>query len=823
MASKQECFDAVRAEFAKKSESDPSFKFSEAEIRSIVDEIRNVRSRIFEQGRPLAGAEFREKVMNLLNERRYRQAAERREFVENLTKRYKNVSYATQEAFANDPVEAVRGLLVGGTTRLSKGGNLSVAASANAQHAEWIHNLFHGLKEKGLDEVVQKGLLDREIAVELGEMRKGGKEGLGGSKEALDAAKVIKSVNDQVLRAKQLSGSSVRALDGYITRQIHDQAKLKAATMEQWMADTLPLLDQERTFGDFSGDKVHDLMASSYRDILSGSKEGQVGSTFNVGKKLSQARSLHFKDGAAWMEYKKLYGTDKSLLEQIFLDFGRQSKQVALMERLGTNPEQGFIDLKRGLYDAHKSNPALVDSLKQSEKSLQNTFDTVMGFSDAPGTSLLARAGQVARTWQAMSKLGGAVLSSMPDVVNAASMLRSGQGKGLLEAMSGLVPDYLGNFASKAERQKWAGRLNVYLDDLRGEVFSKFGAESAAPGAFSKMQRFYYKINPLGAHVDAAKIATAKQFAMSLADHAGTAFESLPARVKADLERYGFNSSEWSTLGQAVETFEGNSFMTPEGVDSIDASKFGGEKAKRDAKLKLLTYLNDYADIGSTTPGTRQKAFLLQGTPDEGLGILLRTVAQFKAVPLMTLNTAERVLMSNPETRPTSRVEAMKKGDIWGMTQLMVWSTGLGYLSLSAKDAMNGKTPRDPSQLKTWSEAMVRGGSLGLYGDFLLGEFSAVRTPIDALAGPTFSEFGNVLELASKVRAGDVKASEAFRLTMNNVPFANLLYTKGALDHFVLHQVNETLSPGYLRRMESRAREQGQSYFPGMRPTERFR
>ena len=51
------------------------------------------------------------------------------------------------------------------------------------------------------------------------------------------------------------------------------------------------------------------------------------------------------------------------------------------------------------------------------------------------------------------------------------------------------------------------------------------------------------------------------------------------------------------------------------------------------------------------------------------------------------------------------------------------------------------------------------------------------------------------------------------RTLKSNLPGANLLYTKAALDYLIFFQLQEWASPGYLRRVERRMkRENNQSF-----------
>ena len=50
-------------------------------------------------------------------------------------------------------------------------------------------------------------------------------------------------------------------------------------------------------------------------------------------------------------------------------------------------------------------------------------------------------------------------------------------------------------------------------------------------------------------------------------------------------------------------------------------------------------------------------------------------------------------------------------------------------------------------------------------------------------------------------------------LLKGNIPFANLFYTKEAMNYLVWYQLQETINPGYLRRMERRAKNQNDQTF----------
>jgi hypothetical protein len=149
-----------------------------------------------------------------------------------------------------------------------------------------------------------------------------------------------------------------------------------------------------------------------------------------------------------------------------------------------------------------------------------------------------------------------------------------------------------------------------------------------------------------------------------------------------------------------------------------------------------------------------------------------------------------------------------------GLAKMLSTMTALGYLSMTAKDLVNNKTPRDPTDPRTWAAAFVQGGGAGLYGDFLFGEANRFGGGIiSTAAGPTAGDISRLHDLYNRVKNGDDVAGQAFKLLVSNTPGNNVFYLKGLLDYMIVHQVQESLNPGYLRRMESRLMRENEQHY----------
>lgn len=825
---KIECFDEILKELGE--------KVSGVDVRSVIKELQRIRSRT--KSKDFSSAEFRTRALEFLQNRRLAQINARREYVENLLKAQKRVAFYSQRAFDKDPVEGVMAILTG-TSRYSNSGNFSVDRIHKSVSAKIANNLVMGLEKHGLLDAVRTGGLDKQIMQELWEMQPGGRPGVSGSEEAIKAASVLKAAQSQMLEALRKSGANVGEIPGYIMKQSHDRLRVKEAGFEKWYADIKDRLDidkieAQRAYGRLDDQESFDeYMREVYNDIVFGRNEKATaegvadelltvfGKNENLGRKLAKSRKLHFKSAESFYEYNQMYGR-RNLFDSIVASIRQTARSAALMHHFGTNPRASFeADIVR-LKKLYADDEKVFQKLNTKIETLRRRFDEVEGVTSVPGQSMMARTGRNLRILQNLTKLGGSVISAVADWQAAASTLKAANGKNLLSNYATVTTEFLGKFP-KGQRREVARKLGLFIDDLLGETYSRFGSDDSGPGLLSKSQRIFFKLNGLEFQTSAAKTAIARQLSMELAEESVKTFDQLSKHMQANLKRYGIHADEWNLLQRAVD----EDMMVPEKIAEIPEDFFpGGSKQRHELELKLLTYFQDQADMGSPTPGARQRAMLTMGRPeDDWLGQVVRFVAQFKSFPLTVASVAERILLSNPDTMPRNLKEAIveRKGDIWSLTQFIVGTTVLGYIGMSAKDIAAGREPRDPNSVETWNEAMLRGGALGLYGDFLFSEYDKHRgrTLIGQAAGPFFSDLEDGAELFSKAIRGDAKAYEAVKFFQRQIPGQNLFYAKAALDYLIMFRINEALNPGYLRRMEQRAKQDNREFI--LRPTEAVR
>jgi hypothetical protein len=343
------CIDAVRKQLEKSD-----LKFSEKDVKAIHDELSKMRSKIFAKGESANGPEFMKKAMDMIQERRFQAAEARRAALINTIARNQNLAFAKDPAFAKSKYKAVLAALDGRNPGYAKNGKLSVDGSRAAMKDRLTNMLVTRLEQEGLLPMMEKGMMDKDIMVELFNVRDGKASGASGNPHAAKAAEIISGVNKEIVARLRSMGSSIREVVGYIARQSHDAEKIVAAGFEDWKAHILERLDIDKTFGNMSPAEIHERMGEVFNEIKSGSYGKDIsaentadqfltvrGLSGDVGKRTARSRSLHFKDGNAFFEYNEKFGRG-NLMEATFRAIDKQSRNYALMKQFGTNPEGGF-------------------------------------------------------------------------------------------------------------------------------------------------------------------------------------------------------------------------------------------------------------------------------------------------------------------------------------------------------------------------------------------------------------------------------------------------------------------------------------------------
>lgn len=817
------------------------------EIGSLLDQLRRQVKGLRGMARTAADAIRAEDVANTLqtdamkaadelaNNLQMAAVIEKRNAALNINARLKATSYLNQFRAAKLDFEGFRGLLVG-TERKRAGGRISVDAEQKQFRGEWLGGLIADLEKGDLMTQFTSGEFDRDIYAAMWNLGKN-KDVSKLPPEAVEIAKVLEKYQTDARNTRNRFGAWIRDLNGYITRQSHDMFKIRDAGEQAFKDYVLPRLDMQRSLRDFEG-SADDFLTRVYDDFAAGShmktQAGEVdvvafGTGANLARRESQSRVLYFKDGNAAFEYNQKFGMG-TLAQSVLQGLDHAAKSAGLLKILGTNPEQTVTRLFDEYAETLRGDPVRRARFLSKRKELSNLLAHVDGSVNIPGNVTAARVSSFLRAWQSISKLGGAVISSITDLSNYAAELRFGQDKNLLSGtLDGIGALTQGRAAG--EKKQILSSLGVFHESTLGSVFARFDNPDLLGGKMSWAMQQFFKLNGLNWWTETLRDGYALTHSHYMATNASKAFDKLPDNLRDMLGLYNIDAGKWEILRtSALKEADGKMYMTPEGLQTVpratlEAYIAGLGRTVSDASVQnladdlsgaLRAMTIDRMHHAVIEPGARTRAFMQRGTqPGTVAGELLRFVGQFKSFPvaLIQMTLGREVYGRGYDT--LSDYMKRGKGDMLGLASFIALSTAMGYAAMSVKDLLRGKNPRPVDDPRTWAAAMVQGGGLGLYGDFLFGKYNRMGGSLTgSLAGPVANLADTAADLWTRIRTGDDFAAVGFNALLANTPFMSLFYTRAALDYLILYQIQDSLNPGFLRRMERRLeRENGQTFY----------
>lgn len=821
----QDCIDEINAaagrtladdeieEILDRMEARVKTRKAEAKLKSLEEDLFDEADALAAEAAEAAAIERRNALMNI------RVWSEWQDFVR------------VAEEKTGDPAAPFRARNVG-SNQVFPDARESAGARGDALFNGYMGGMIADMKRDQVFEFFVSGALDREVARELEQLtRPNGRPGVSGSEQAQKIAATVDKYRKLKLARENRAGAWRKPLEGYVGPQYHNMGKVRRATYEGWRDTIMTGIDAERTFGAKDPDAVmrgiYDGISTGHHIRANGAEESDLTLAFkgpgNLARRVSEHRILHFKDAEAWADYNERFGAG-TLRETIVREFERSARNTALMETWGPNPEAMFDRALRDAKDRHRGDPKAIEAL--NAPALRHQFAVVDGTTRIPVAPTSAKVTSTVLGVQAMAKLGGATISAIADLAfKIDPLLRldnnylAAWGRNFESALAGL---------SGPEKRRVGDLMGVGLDGQIGEVASRFMILDDIPGSVAKMQQVFFKLNLLGPWTDGNKLGIGNIYAHHFGTLRNTAWDSVEPGLREFMGLYGLDADKWRVARLAVRPEgDGQLYMMPDGIADLSDAELKAIPAYADMSPRQLRAVRDdvetalrslYVDVAEEaipTPGARERAFLTQGTqPGTPLGTAVRLVAQFKAFPTTVLIKGMGRRMQADTTRQFFAHLASGKGSRLALVHMIVATTLLGYAAQSAKEIAKGRSPRDPTDWETWGAAMTQGGGMGIYGDFLFGEYNRFgRSALETAAGPTLGTSADLLELWSRLRAGDDTGAAGFRMLMQNAPFVNIPYIRQPLDWLLIYQWQEQMNPGYLRRMERRVeRDQGQSF-----------
>ncbi len=635
-------------------------------------------------------------------------------------------------------------------------------------------------------------------------------------------------------------GADIKDARDYIASTMHDDIKIRQAagygkTAEEafisWWNRTLPRLsDKNFEDGATAADKerfgrsvFHTII--THVDAAGGDSETggyipkEYEGTSNVANRVSQPRTLIWKDADSWHSNLQEFGKYNNLHTTVLMSLDRGSRALALMERLGTNPAANLnMILKRVQETYRNADPFAVTKFQDKVEGIQNVMGRLDGSLNAPASMGFSKWATALRTWETMSSLGSVGITHLVSTFPTSTSELAHHGVNRLEAIGNLLKSFKTGMGD-AEHRDIMADLGAYADGCLRHVAAAVGDDSI-PGKVSLFAGKFMDATGVHFVYDRAKAGIRDMLAHNLGRNLDKDYAALDPRLQNMLGKYRITPQDWAAMkGTELPSYNGRVYLTPSSVAHL------GE----DLSDKLKSYYSDGAAHGVVTPGVRERAMILGGTrPGTVPGEMARFIAQFKMWPI----AAYTQILEREIHMSLSRSDAA-----WNIGKLIAIGIPAGYARMAISDELSGKPPRDPRDPATLLAAAAQSGGLGILGDFFFGETSRMAGGLIAtVGGPVAADADALIHMYNSWREdtdslatgkaahhkngayGDIWPSLA-RFAVKHIPGANLFYVKGALDYLLWYHLYEAASPGWWERSNRRMqKDQGRTmtgYTPG--------
>jgi hypothetical protein len=655
-----------------------------------------------------------------------------------------------------------------------------------------------------------------------------------GDTKAKELAAAWTKVADDLRRRFNAAGGAIGKLQDWGLPQMHSQEALLATTKDEWIAFIEPKLDINRMKNPLTGqamtpDELRKALEHVYDTIITdGWNTREPAGHSGVGALFRQHadhRFLHFKSADDWLEYQRAFGEGDPFAAMMG-HLSTMSRDIAAMEVLGPNPAAMLNHLMGLVQKTNPNNP----NVPKTKKRVDDMWAHITGTANMPVGTKLANTAAGARNLISAASLGSATLSAVTDLGFQAAARRFA-GLPIVSQMS----DFIKQFGTGNTRE--AVRAGLILDSAVHAMHQQARYVGSISGRTISgyINDRVLTYSGLQAWTQAGKHAFGLAMQAELADHVGKALDQVPDALRRTLERHGFTPEMWDrirTSSQLYQPQSGATFLRPreiaEGVKAQllkegqvdDLEAWRQARALADRYVSMILRETRYAVPESTVAA--RAGMMSQNQPGTFVGELIRSAGQFKS-----FGVAVMMLHGGRVAREISG-GSKARGALYAGA-LLITTTLLGALSMQLKEIANGRDPRKMDMSKEgkkfWGAAMLQGGGMGIYGDFLFSDVNRFGGSLaGTVAGPMVDRLDNLrrLTVGNVIEFGEGKEKTNFgrelsQFIKQNTPGSSLWFTRLAYERLLMDQLQYLLDKdahsAFQKRMALRKRDFGQDFW----------
>jgi hypothetical protein len=621
------------------------------------------------------------------------------------------------------------------------------------------------------------------------------------------------------------AGGAIGKLENWGLPQHHDPRALRKVGLPRWKEAIRPLLDVKRmrhplTGGPIGERELDDILEHIWGEIATEGWQSREPTRQAFGRgplanQRAEHRFLIFRDADAWQSYQKDFGGGGDPFAAMMGHINMMAKDIAAMEVLGPNPS-GTIEWMKQAITREAENIAAgrggrlgkttpekaLDRANGRIKRIDAVWGSIRGELETPVNGRWANGLAAARSLITASVLGSAAISSLSDI--GTSMLAR-RFAGLPAA--GAIPEIVKAMGQHTRREAVQSGLIL---DAAAHVFhaqARYVGTLSGPEWASYIADRVLTYSGLTPWTQAARHAFGLAFQTELGNHVGRAMGELPDALRGSLDRWGISARQWDQI-RMVPLHEGQLLRPAEIAERIDP-----KLAER-----YLEMIQSETEFAVPSGAHRSRTMLLdENRPGTLIGEAVRSFAQFKSfgsVFVLLHGMRMHGMIASGQTGAGAAYAG----------SLLLSTTLFGAAALQLKQVAAGREPRERTDVAFWSAALLQGGGLGIYGDFLFSNVNRYGGGFSTtLAGPVIQRAndlwnltgGNAIQLASgeKTHFG----RELVKFARGNVPGSNIWYLRLAFERTVFDQLQFLADPeankAFKRQQQFWRREYGQEYF----------
>lgn len=657
-----------------------------------------------------------------------------------------------------------------------------------------------------------------------------------GNPTAKAGAKAWRKQMDEARNRYNAAGGHVGDLGEQYFPNHHDKEKVGNAGFAKWYKATEPELDKGKYLNNdgsnLSPKDLKEFFSHVFNTIITdgdsksfrGPHQGEM-----VGPELlqqrtsghglfadrnSQHRQVFFKDGASFIRYQKQFGR-QSFLSTALAHVNRFARDTSVLESQGPNAEQQFAALNNR--EAMAAQLKFPDAKSQraiaKEKDLNESMWRFVSGSRDIVDSRVARFFQGYRNVMTGLRLDKVVFTALGDEAGMAATALANKVpySEMLAHQLKMLPK--ADPAARSAVQSFGVGINSIIGSL-----NRLQSEDIGSGATAKFANTILRSTGAERLWDGRKQAVALTLMHQIGGLSRNV-EHVTDLHEADvgmLARKGITDAEWQVYRRAG--LNADDAVTPHEIWSVPDEKLkdlGDPLAlKRSATTALMAHISEEAGMGVMETGARERARVAQyidADENKVWGQIGRSVMLFKTfTSSMMMKHWERM-----GSMGTLGGKAMY-GTILGIYGTAIAAT----VNAIVRPFIAGLNPPSIKDKRFWASAILRGGGLGYFGDFLYEQMNSKDQSLGAAAvgptGTTMADIWNVTGAAlikkQKGERTDEKAN-LIKLARDNNPLLKTWYTQALWDHLLWYNLQEAANPGYLDRMTDRQQAYGRSYF----------